>query len=59
MGSNRKERCDLLDFIEVVVREKRSNNRSYDYEVYPEFIYSGKDIVRKGGDLYAFWHEGK
>ena len=49
----------MVDFIDTVVSEKRSNNRSYDYEVYPEFIYSGKDIVKKGGELYAFWHEGK
>ena len=49
----------MLDFITIVIKEKRSNNRLGDYELYPEFIYSGKDIVRKGGELYAFWHEGK
>ena len=58
-GNQQKERCELVDFITIAIKEKRSNNRSSDYEVYPEFIYSGKDIVRKGGELYAFWHEGK
>src|SRR5699024_7293524 len=54
-----ERRGELVDFIRVGVKENKSNNRSYDYEVYPEFIYSGKDIVKKGGELYAFWHKGK
>lgn len=49
-----------MDFLNVQVIEKTSNNRSEDYVVNPDFIFGGvEDIVCKGGEMYAFWYEGK
>ena len=35
----------------------KSNNRSADFSVAPEFIHAHiKDLVCKGGSMYAFWN---
>lgn len=45
-----------LDFVKIKTRDLTSNNRKSDIQVYPDFIYAGvKDIVCKGGAMYAFW----
>lgn len=45
-----------LDFVKIKTRTLTSNNRSADIQVYPDFVYAGvKDIVCKGGAMYAFW----
>lgn len=45
-----------LDFVKIKKKECTANNRTYDIQVYPDFVYAGvKDIVCKGGAMYAFW----
>lgn len=49
-----------MDFYDIVVSEQTSNNRKADYVIFPDFIYHNtQDIVCKGGELYAFWCNGK
>lgn len=49
-----------MDFYKIKVKKQYSNNRSSDLVVYPDFQYAGiKDLVCKGGLMYAFWMDGK
>lgn len=44
-----------MDFYDIRTR-KWSASRMKDYTVKPSFNYRGKDIVCKGGSMYAFWY---
>ena len=46
-----------MDFYNITPREW-SNSRIKDYTLKPSFNYTGKDIVCKGGGMYAFWYNG-
>lgn len=49
-----------MDFYTIKTKKQSSNNRNSDIIVYPDFRYAGiKDLVCKGGQLYAFWMDGK
>ena len=49
-----------MDFYTIRTERQRSNNRTADFVVYPEFKHGPvKDLVCKGGVMYAFWNEGK
>ena len=49
-----------MDFYRVVTERKSSNNRSSDVEIYPDFVYNRvEDLVCKGGDMYAYWFDGR
>lgn len=46
-----------MDFYDVITEQKTSNNRSEDYNIYPVFkYYNVKDLICKGGEMYAFWN---
>lgn len=48
-----------MDFYEIKNKKLKSNNRSTDSVIYPDFLYvDTKDIVCKGGTMYAFWNNG-
>lgn len=50
----------FLDFYNVEVKRLTSNNRPADFIVRPNFKYSRvKDIVCKGGSMYAYWYGGQ
>lgn len=44
-----------MDFYDITTREW-TRSTSKDYTITPTFIYGGKDIVCKGGEMYAFWY---
>ena len=44
-----------MDFYDITIREW-TRSTSKDYTLTPTFNYRGKDIVCKGGDMYAFWY---
>lgn len=44
-----------MDFYTVETR-RWSRSSMKDYTVSPKFNYRGRDIVCKGGEMYAFWH---
>lgn len=46
-----------MDFYEITTR-RWPGSRTKDYTISPQFNYRGKDIVCKGGSMYAFWHDG-
>ena len=47
-----------MDFYKILVKENKSNNRSSDFLVYPDFVYSRvSDLICKGGEMYAFWYK--
>ena len=49
-----------MDFYRIRVKRPTSNNRQADYIVYPDFKYASvKDLVCKGGDMYAFWAQDR
>ena len=46
-----------MDFYQIRTTQMKSNNRSADFSVAPEFIHGYiKDLVCKGGSMYAFWN---
>lgn len=47
-----------MDFYNVNIKSwgKHSDR---DYTIQPGFIFLSKDIICKGGELFAFWYEGK
>src|SRR5690625_2751936 len=44
-----------MDFYDITTREW-TRSTSKDYTITPTFIYGSKDIVCKGGEMYAFWY---
>lgn len=46
----------MMDFYTISVKENRSNNRSTDFTIFPTFMLDSKDLVCKGGSMYAFWN---
>lgn len=44
-----------MDFYDIRTK-KWSRSSLKDYTIAPSFNYRGKDIVCKGGSMYAFWH---
>lgn len=44
-----------MDFYDIQTREW-TRSSSKDYTITPTFNYRGKDIVCKGGSMYAFWY---
>ena len=50
----------MLDFYKIEVLPQTSNNRKSDYIIGVDFLYGrNKNIICKGGDMYAFWHKGR
>lgn len=48
-----------MDFVEILSVPQKSNNRSSDLVVQPEFLNINiKDIITRGGAFYAYW-DGK
>ena len=46
-----------MDFYTIRTERQRSNNRTADFVVYPEFKHGPvKDLVCKGGSMYAYWN---
>lgn len=46
-----------MDFYEIKYKKLKSHNRSADGEISPDFLHvETKDIVCKGGTMYAFWN---
>lgn len=49
-----------MDFYEIKCKKLKSNNRSSDAVIFPDFLYTdSKDLVCKGGAMYAFWDGDK
>lgn len=49
-----------MDFYKIRTKKLTSNNRQADYVVYPDFTYANvKDLICKGGAVYAFWNENQ
>ena len=47
-----------LDFMEISTKQVRKGKDSYITEVYPSFLVKNvKDIMIRGGDLYAVWDD--
>lgn len=44
-----------MDFYNIETR-KWSRSSIKDYTIKPSFNYNSKDLVCKGGEMYAFWH---
>lgn len=45
-----------MDFVRIASKQQKSNNREYDVIVKPTLHFSYiKDLVCKGGSMYAFW----
>lgn len=49
-----------MDFYQVLKSPLTSNNRKADFIVRPDFVFANvRDLVCKGGDMYAFWADDK
>lgn len=49
-----------MDFVEMTATQLSSPNRPADIVVKPDFLYGNhKDLVTKGGELYAYWNGTK
>lgn len=50
----------VLNFYKIDAARQGSSNSRTDWKIGVDFIYGhNKDIVCKGGGMYAFWYEGK
>lgn len=49
-----------MDFYNIEVVHKTSNNRHSDIQIKPVFLYGDvKDLICRGGDFYAWWNDGQ
>lgn len=50
-----------MNFYRIESRQLKSNNRSCDWEVWPDFKYGirNSDLITKGGEMFAYWYDGK
>ncbi len=49
-----------MDFYEIKCKKLKSNNKTSDAVIFPDFLYvDTKDLVCKGGAMYAFWDGDK